>query len=254
MTLPRLFQDRDEDVWRRRVSALLFVLALHFGMLLLFLTLAPVAMQQAVVDAIQFRNVEAPAPAPEAVPDMVEETVEAEVAPPEIRVERETVEAPPVPMPPVMEPPVVTPPTETTAIAPPPAPPAPAAPRRVYGPPDVRPPAPPDSVRVEGTGPNGEPLYAAAWYREPYDNELRGYLSTAIGPGWGLIACRTVADYRVEDCVILGESPPGSGIARAVQAAAWQFRVRPPRVGGRDQVGEWVRIRIDYQRRGVNVR
>jgi protein TonB len=97
-----------------------------------------------------------------------------------------------------------------------------------------------------GTAPNGEPLYAAAWYREPYDSELRGYLSTASGPGWGLIACRTVPDYRVEGCVALDEHPSGSNIARAVLAAAWQFRVRPPRLGGRLQVGEWVRIRIDY--------
>lgn len=106
-----------------------------------------------------------------------------------------------------------------------------------------------DTPRVGGTGPNGEPLYAAAWYREPYPDELRGYLSTATGPGWGLIACRTVANYRVADCVMVDESPDRSNIARAVLAAAWQFRVRPPTIGGRQQVGEWVQIRIDYNLR-----
>lgn len=107
---------------------------------------------------------------------------------------------------------------------------------------------PSDTPRV-GTGPNGEPLYAASWYREPDEGELRGYLSTAQGPGWGLIACRTVPNYRVEDCVFVDEYPAGSNIARAVLAAAWQFRVRPPRLGGRVKIGEWVRIRIDYERR-----
>ncbi|GGB63147.1 hypothetical protein [Blastomonas aquatica] len=122
-----------------------------------------------------------------------------------------------------------------------------ANPGKVYGPPDKG--VPGDTDRVSGSGPNGEPLYAAAWYREPYPDELSGYLSTARGPGWALIACRTVSDFRVEDCVQLGESPTGSGIGRAVIAAAWQFRVRPPRVGGVSKVGEWVRIRIDYTTR-----
>jgi protein TonB len=102
-----------------------------------------------------------------------------------------------------------------------------------------------DSERV-GTAPNGEPLYAAAWYREPRDDQLRAYLSTATGPGWGLIACRTAPDYRVEDCVPLEEYPHGSQINRAILAAAWEFKVRPPRLGGRALVGSWVRIRIDY--------
>src|SRR5690606_5560963 len=129
----------------------------------------------------------------------------------------------------------------------PPAPPAPPAPssQQAYGPPSPGTSGAPDSARV-GTAPDGEPLYAAAWYRRPYDDELRGYLSTASGPGWGLIACRTAPDWRVEDCVALGESPLGSNIARSVLAAAWQFKVRPPRLGGKSMVGAWVRIRIDY--------
>lgn len=123
--------------------------------------------------------------------------------------------------------------------------PAPAAapPKGTYGPVDTG--VPGDSKRI-GSAPNGQPMYAAAWYREPYDSELSGYLSTADGPGWALIACRTAPDYRVEDCVGLGEYPQGSRIERAVLAAAWQFKVRPPRVGGVSKIGEWVRIRIEY--------
>jgi protein TonB len=102
-----------------------------------------------------------------------------------------------------------------------------------------------DSQRV-GTAPNGEPLYAARWYREPTDQELAGYLSTARSPGVALIACKTVPGYYVEDCVLLSESPQGSLLGRAVLAAAWQFRVRPARLGGREQFGTWVRIRITY--------
>lgn len=102
-----------------------------------------------------------------------------------------------------------------------------------------------DSERV-GTAPNGEPLYAAEWYREPDRHMLGTYLSAAHGPGWGLIACRTAPDYRVEDCVPLEEYPEGSQINRSVLAAAWEFRVRPARRGGMPLVGSWVRIRITY--------
>ena len=107
--------------------------------------------------------------------------------------------------------------------------------------------APGDSERV-GTGPNGEALYAAEWYREPTDQQLSAYLPKRMpeGGGWGLVACRTADRYRVIDCVELGNSPPGSHLAGAVRQAAWQFLVRPPRVGGKVLVGEWVRIRIDY--------
>ncbi|MDV3258572.1 MAG: hypothetical protein LOX97_12545 [Sphingomonas sp.] len=107
--------------------------------------------------------------------------------------------------------------------------------------------SPGDSERV-GTGPDGQPLYAAEWYREPTNQELSAYLPKTMpdGGGWGLVACKTAPRYRVTDCVELGNSPPGSHLAGAVRQAAWQFLVRPPRVGGKPMIGEWVRIRIDY--------
>lgn len=123
-----------------------------------------------------------------------------------------------------------------------PRPPAPSKP--VAGPSAAG--IPGDTPLMAGTGPNGEPLYAAQWYREPTDRELSGYLSSADGPGWGLIACKTEPEYRVDQCVILGEYPGGSRIANAVLQASWQFRVRPPRKGGKSLIGEWVGIRIDY--------
>jgi protein TonB len=101
-----------------------------------------------------------------------------------------------------------------------------------------------------GRGPHGEILYAAEWARHPTDAELGGYLPKNAPDGWGLIACKTIPGNRVDDCVELGQSPPGSHLASAVRQAAWQFRVRPPRKGGKTMVGEWVRIRIDYERIG----
>lgn len=175
------------------------------------------------------------------------------------RAEPEQAEKPPVSPQPAADQPL--PPKPAEPLPPPtaqpkaaPIMPAPASPPsavrppggRVYGPPNTGGSSSSgDSERV-GTAPNGEPLYAAKWYREPRDDELRGYLSTASGPGWGLIACRTAPDYRVEDCVGLDEYPNGSQINRAVLAAAWAFQVRPPRRGGQSLVGAWVRIRIDY--------
>lgn len=104
-----------------------------------------------------------------------------------------------------------------------------------------------DSEEV-GRGPRGEILYAAEWARKPTDAELSGYLPPNAPDGWGLIACRTIPGNRVDDCVELGNSPRGSRLASAVRQAAWQFRVRPPRKNGRELVGEWVQIRIDYVR------
>jgi protein TonB len=113
---------------------------------------------------------------------------------------------------------------------------------RAYGPPDTGAPAASDSERV-GTAPDGSPLYRAEWYREPGE-EFFGFLSAA-SPGWGLIACRTIPNYYVTDCVPLDETP-GSMLNRSILAGSGVFRVRPPRLGGRSLVGAWVRIRIDY--------
>jgi protein TonB len=102
-----------------------------------------------------------------------------------------------------------------------------------------------------GTGPGGATLYPADWYREPSSTELGGYLRPGMPrTGWGQIACRTVARYHVEDCYIIGESPRGSGFARSVMDAAWQFLILPPRINGKAQIGTWVSIRITYTERG----
>ena len=102
-----------------------------------------------------------------------------------------------------------------------------------------------DSEAV-GRAPNGEVLYAAEWARHPTDAELGGYLPHDAPDGYGLIACRTAAENRVEDCIELDQYPHGSHLASAVRQAAWQFRVRPPRKNGRALIGSWVQIRIDY--------
>jgi len=109
--------------------------------------------------------------------------------------------------------------------------------------------APGDSVALSGSGgPHGEPLYRAEWVREPTDAELAFYLPKAGVPrgAWGTIACKTISRFHVDDCVELGEAPPGSGISRAWRQAAWQFLVRPPRIGGKALIGAWVSIRIDF--------
>lgn len=106
------------------------------------------------------------------------------------------------------------------------------------------------AVSGPGEGPGGVQLFNAEWYRRPTDAELSPFLPGKGPPrGWGMVACKTIDHYHVENCQILGESPLGSGLARAVRLAAWQFLVLPPRINGKPQVGSWVRIRIDYTQR-----
>lgn len=101
-----------------------------------------------------------------------------------------------------------------------------------------------------GDGPGGARVYNAEWYREPTHAELSPYMSAARGGSagdWAMIICRTVERFHVEDCREVDESPRGSGLARALRQAAWQFLVRPPRVDGKAQIGTWVRIRFDFK-------
>ena len=105
---------------------------------------------------------------------------------------------------------------------------------------------------IVGQGPNGEALYNAEWAREPTDAELGGYLPKNAPDGAGLIMCKTIPENRVDDCIELGNDPPGSHLASAVRQAAWQFRVRPPRKNGVPMIGAWVRIRIDYETTRAN--
>ncbi len=104
-----------------------------------------------------------------------------------------------------------------------------------------------------GLGPGGAQLYPVAWLREPYDSELSPYLAAVkrIPPGASAdIACRMVENNRVENCQIIGENPRGTGLAKALRLAAWQFLVKPPRIDNKPQLGVWVRIRFDF---GVKV-
>ena len=225
----------------RRATGLAVALALEVLLLLALISLSrsadpPLEPQITEVDLSAQEYVEPEAEQPEPEPERARES-----EPTPQPTEAPTPALQPAPVPPARIPIPTAPPAPEPEETPrPPRPGVVIGP--VQGPPNTGAPSLGDSERV-GTAPNGEPLYAARWYREPGE-EIRGYLSTA-SPGWGLIACRTVPNFYVTDCVPLGESP-GSMLNRAMLAASGQFRVRPPRLGGRVLVGSWVRIRIDY--------
>lgn len=242
---------------RSKLASLAFALAIEALIVLLLLTLGAnlVGEEDAKEKVTTFKAQEFAAPSePEAEPEQAAEASAADAP--------QTVQ--PVPQSPIRPSPLVLNPQPAPQPSPEPAPPQPQpspAPNarpspkigaRIrpnsggYGPVDTgNPRTAGDTPRV-GSARNGEPLYAARWYREPTQTELAGYLSTANGPGYALIECKTVSGYYVEDCALVSEAPQGSQIGRAVLAAAWQFRVRPPRLGGTEKFGEWVLIRVTY--------
>lgn len=237
---------------RQRLAGLLAALALEALVVLALLTLGSGRFAEMAKEGQPLKTFDLAAPSPEPVVEAVK-TPEIKKVVTETKPQPRAVNAPAVPAPdvPSPQPPSPAPPQPSPLVelsrddlASADLRSLPSAPKAVktYGP--AAPSSAADTPLVDGTGPNGEKLYAAAWQREPSEAELRGYLSTAQ-PGWGMIACRTVAGFKVDDCVPVGESR-GSQLTRAMLAAAWQFRVRPPRIGGQLQVGEWVRIRIDY--------
>lgn len=154
---------------------------------------------------------------------------------------------------PLPKPPPIVLPAKPTIAVPPPAPPQPSPLLEMssaeMAAADIRnlPKGSAGDSEVVGTGPHGETLYRAEWARHPTDAELGGYLPANAPDGFGLIACRTIANDRVDDCIELDQEPRGSHLASAVRQAAWQFRIRPPRRNGVPLVGSWVSIRIDYE-------
>ncbi|WP_273462395.1 hypothetical protein [Sandarakinorhabdus limnophila] len=234
MPVPTGFLARPRNWWadRRRVPVLAIVIALHVGLILLLLLLAPpLPKGKPGITSMVAVNVAAPTP---------------QRAQPKPQQQQKAQKAPSNPQPKPMVTVDDAPPAKWSFGDPAlkdfdlsKVPSADSAPAQMAEA------GPPDSA-VVGVAPDGSKLYAAEWQREPTDAELAFYLRKArySGPGaFGLIACRTAPRLKVEDCRPIGESP-GSGMGYAVNEAAWQFRVKPPRVNGDYQVGTWVSIRI----------
>lgn len=108
----------------------------------------------------------------------------------------------------------------------------------------------PSSGKATGYGPpdgKGSQFARADWYREPTRGELAAYLPPITDDSWAVIVCKTAEGNHVEDCYALAESPVGSGLAKALRRASWQFLVKAPRVDGKAQIGVWVRILFDWK-------
>lgn len=254
-TPDRTLSERLRDRFGSRAAGLIAALALEALLILLLLTLGYNAhepersgAQISTFDVRPAPEVAQAEPESDSTPQDSALTRDPEEAVPELQPDPVVPEAPAAPAPP---PAVVLP--RDNALSdfdlsdlPRRRPDRPESNAPLYGP--SLPPSSSSDTEIVGTAPDGEPLYAARWFREPTDQQLRGYLSTAQPGSYALIACKTVPDWRVQDCVGLEEYPKGSNLQRAVLAAAWQFEVRPPRRGNNSLVGAWVRIRIDYRR------
>ena len=78
-----------------------------------------------------------------------------------------------------------------------------------------------------GSGPHGEKVFAAEWYREPTHAEIAPYLPKHLPDvSEADIVCRTIERFGVEDCQEAGESPSGTGLSRAIRQAGWPPQTR----------------------------
>lgn len=231
--IPATASSMDRELLRRRAIGLVLVVIIHILGFLLLLSLAPQVLQRITPDLKSFPLMsysEKPAPKPAARSDAPRGKTQ------------------PVPKP---QTPVPVPPLPTNLIL------MTSEQFRATDIANIRPQradsstghggAGNDVAEGPGEGPGGAKLYPADWYREPTTAEMAFYLKDKRQAGWAMIACRTAPDFRVEDCREMTESPSGSGLAGALRQAAWQFRVRPPRIGGKPQMGVWVRILFDFQ-------
>jgi len=233
--------DPDQAERRRRLLSMALTIAIHIGLLLLLLELAPPLRRILKSGGAQLITVST-------APDAQEETASTSTA----RTHRTHAASPPaaavVPPPKVVLPDkaapwVLTPGLERFDVRQLPQT------QRAQANSDAS--ATDEAMADSGDrpaayGPGGQPLYDADWYREPTDAELAFYLKRARpGPGFAVIGCQMVARYKVTNCFPIDESL-GSGLARAMVDASWQFQVLPPRIGNKQQLGTWVRIRIEF--------
>lgn len=97
------------------------------------------------------------------------------------------------------------------------------------------------------SGSGGVKIYRAEWQKLNTAEELHRYVPRgAPAQGVGEIVCRTAKNFGVTDCRILAEAPKGSGYGKAVLSISHLFRVKPPLVDGKPQIGAWVFIPIYY--------
>lgn len=240
--------DPDHATARRRAISLLVTVAIHLLLLLLLLRLAPPFAKMSSSGGGRLITVSVAPEAQEQSTRTRSATKARQVA--STTAPTRTIPPPRIKLPPVAAPWVLTPGLEQFDVRHVPPSPSPRSQQQssdASATDDAN--GASNSDRPVAYGPAGQPLYDAQWYREPTDAELGYYLKYARpGPGFGEVACQTVARFHVDNCVEIGETP-GSGYARAVREAAWQFLVLPPRVGGKMMVGTWVRIHISYSER-----
>jgi protein TonB len=96
-----------------------------------------------------------------------------------------------------------------------------------------------------GVGAGGTSFYNVEWYRKPPKTVFENYLRPGQSTGRRAeIECRMIENYHVEDCHEVSEEPRGTGMARVMREASWQFLVRPPRLNGKPLLG--TRVHITY--------